>query len=281
MWLIKFFSSRLKFLYTVISLILFGVVANLDFLTGSDLYFAIFYMVPIFIATWFVGRYLGILLSYFSAVVWFIDDAIAPRPYANSFIPLWNITLKLAFFLIIVYVLAALKRALKSIQVLSKNDTLTGLTNRELFFELAHKELYRMRRHKHPFTFVYIDIDNLKEINEKFGHSAADLLLRTLAGTIKKESRFSDILARLGDDEFGLILQETNHESAQAVVTRIKNSIDNLMQKNNWPVTFSIGVLTFIIPPKSVDEVINKAEKIVFSIKNEGGNNVKFELYGA
>lgn len=279
--MIKFFSSRLKFLYTVISLILFGVVANLDFLTGSDLYFAIFYMVPIFIATWFVGRYLGILLSYFSAVVWFIDDAIAPRPYANSFIPLWNITLKLAFFLIIVYVLAALKRALKSIQVLSKNDTLTGLTNRELFFELAHKELYRMHRHKHPFTFVYIDIDNLKEINEKFGHSAADLLLRTLAGTIKKESRFSDILARLGDDEFGLILQETNHESAQAVVTRIKNSIDNLMQKNNWPVTFSIGVLTFIIPPKSVDEVINKAEKIVFSIKNEGGNNVKFELYGA
>ncbi|MEK7877363.1 MAG: SulP family inorganic anion transporter, partial [Pseudomonadota bacterium] len=105
-------------------------------------------------------------------------------------------------------------------------------------------------------------------------------LLRMAAQTIQSKIRSSDLIARLGGDEFALLLPETQSEAAQIVVKRIHRFLLDLAQRNEWPVTFSFGVATFLRPPESVEEMIKKADALMVAAKNSGGNTVRHEIIG-
>ncbi len=94
-------------------------------------------------------------------------------------------------------------------------DLLTGAVNSRFFHDLATMEIDRSRRYERPFTVVFIDLDNFKTVNDPFGHSAGDRVLRAMVSSARKHLRKTDVLARLGGDEFGLLLYETDEESAR------------------------------------------------------------------
>lgn len=163
---------------------------------------------------------------------------------------------------------------------LSRLDSLTGAINRKAFYDIAGNELKRLRRYKHPFTVAYMDIDNFKMINYKFGHSAGDSLLRAVTQALKSSTRDVDVISRFGGDEFAILLPETPAEPSQLVLSRLKTRLLETMDKNAWPVTFSFGAVTFLTPPSSVEEIIKKATVLMYSAKNSGSNTVDQEVFG-
>ena len=255
-------------------------VGILNHLAGPDLSTWILYLIPIFLITWFTERWIGFLMSTITALTWLIADYTSGANYLDRAVPYWNYTARLCSFIIFTFILSALKSAMEKEKELSRIDFLTGVGNGRYFIELANMEINRARRNEHPLTVVYIDLDNFKTINDRYGHSTGDNLLRLVANTIKSNIRLMDTVARLGGDEFAILLPETGPELAEAITRKLQKINLEIMQKNGWPVTFSIGVVTFIHPPTTVDEILKKSDNLMYTAKNNGKNMIKHEVSG-
>ena len=255
-------------------------VGILNHLAGPDLSTWILYLIPIFLITWFTERWIGFLMSTITALTWLIADYTSGANYLDRAVPYWNYTARLCSFIIFTFILSALKSAMEKEKELSRIDFLTGVGNGRYFIELANMEINRARRNEHPLTVVYIDLDNFKTINDRYGHSTGDNLLRLVANTIKSNIRLMDTVARLGGDEFAILLPETGPELAEAITRKVQKINLEIMQKNGWPVTFSIGVVTFIHPPTTVDEILKKSDNLMYTAKNNGKNMIKHEVSG-
>jgi diguanylate cyclase (GGDEF)-like protein len=275
----EYFNKQSKLFLITLGLLLVLFIGVLNFLTGTEISRVTFYLLPISLVTWFVGRWTGILLSGASAITWFIADSTGGAIYQHYLIPYWNATMIFGFFSIFSYVLSTLKNTVEREKKAARIDALTGVANGRFFYELANIELSRASRYKHPFTVAYMDVDNFKFVNDRFGHSTGDSLLRLVAETIRNNIRESDTIARLGGDEFAILMPETGYESAQMVISRVQKSLLDVKQKNGWPVTFSIGVATFIRPPNSVDETVKKSDELMFAVKNKGKNSTRHKIF--
>ena len=262
-------------------LLLTMMLGVIDYLTGPDLSFLIFYFVPVFLVTWFIGFRAGVFISVVGSVAWFLVDVlIRSSSYIHPLIPYWNAAAKLGFFLILTYLLSLLKESLDREKRLARKDELTGAANRRAFLESAGIELNRASRHRRPFTVAYLDVDGFKQVNDRLGHSAGDALLCAMTKTAQIHLRAIDLFARLGGDEFGLLLPETGYEEAQVVLKKIQVSFLNVMDKNGWPVTFSIGAVTWLSPPSTTDEMIRHADRLMYHVKGTGKNEIRHEQYG-
>lgn len=140
-------------------------------------------------------------------------------------------------------------------------------------------ELNKAKRFKRPFTIIFLDLDNFKEVNDNFGHDQGDAALCSVARTTAENIRSVDIFARLGGDEFAVFLPETGPDAADTIVKKLHASLLEAMQSNGWPITFSIGVATFDGEIGSVDQMIKKADDIMYSVKSSGKNNIKRQVF--
>lgn len=168
-----------------------------------------------------------------------------------------------------------LRSALERESRLSRTDPATGVANRRLFIEFAKVELESAHKFSHPLTVVYIDIDNFKMINDTCGHHTGDQVLQTVAETIKNSLRETDVVARLGGDEFAMLLPKSEYEPAQIVIRRVQKRLLESMERQKLTTTFSIGAVTFIQPPTSVEEMIKQADCLMYLVKNNGKNKIE------
>jgi len=272
-------AQRSKFFWTVMGFVLIAVVGLVDYLTGYEISFSLFYLIPVSIMAWFTGRRYGIAASIVSAMVWLLADITAGQSYSHPAIYVWNSLVRFSFFVIVTLLLTGLEKILKHEKELSSIDFLTGAVNARLFSELLQKEIHRSQRYKHPFTLAYIDLDNFKTINDQLGHTMGDNVLFTVVNHAKGLLRKTDTIVRLGGDEFAFLLPETEVNGATSAISKVQNSLLAEMEKKNWPVTFSIGVLTFKDPPNSSDEAIKLVDDLMYSVKNQGKNAIKFAVY--
>ena len=111
----------------------------------------------------------------------------------------------------------------EQLRELAITDSLTNILNRRGFLEMADVEFDRFKRYGETFSFVIIDLDRLKNINDTYGHPVGDQAIQKLVEVIKQEKRFSDTTGRLAGDEFGLLLPNTNPDQTLEVMSRIKN----------------------------------------------------------
>ncbi len=277
------FSSNIEKLskpFKILSgFVLIGVIGILDFLTGYEISFSVFYVIPISFITWLIGRRLGIMASLASAFVWLAADVVSGNPYSYPLIPIWNSLIRFSFFIIITLLLSALKSAMEHEKELARRDNLTGAVNSRLFFELLQMEIDRLRRYGHPFTIVYIDLDNFKIVNDRFGHITGDQVLRTVVGYAKKHLRKTDVIARLGGDEFALLLPETIQESARVALSKLQVGLLEEMKQNDWPITFSVGVLTCSAAPSEAEEVVKTVDELMYSVKRGSKNAIRYANY--
>jgi len=136
------------------------VLGLIDYATGHDYAFSIFYVFPVALAVWFINAKAGILLSLFSVVVWDVSNRLAgEEQFPNPFIAYWNTATRFGFFIIITTLLTRLRQALEHERVLSRTDYLSGVLNSRAFYALAAAEIERQQRHLHPFSLAYIDLD--------------------------------------------------------------------------------------------------------------------------
>ena len=258
---------------------LIGLIGIIDFLTGYEFAFSAFYVLPISLVTWVTGRQIGLLASFISAVVWLTADLATQHPYSNPFIPVWNTLIRFAFFVIITLLLSALRIAMQRESELARTDYLTGAMNLRFFNELAQMEIDRLERYGRPFTLAYFDLDNFKLLNDRFEHATGDQALREVASCVRGHIRKTDIFARIGGDEFVLLLPETNRENACIALPKIQGDLLNHMQKNNWPITFSIGALTCNVAPGSIEELVKSADDLMYEVKHHGKNGIEYSIF--
>jgi diguanylate cyclase (GGDEF)-like protein len=272
-------EKKSKLFHIITSTIIACTLGCLDYITGYEFSIYLFYVLPIFLATWFVNQYFGYGFSVASAVMGLVVDITTHRPYSDILFPIWDTLIRLAFFVIITHLLSSLKYLSHRERELSRTDHLTGAANSRHFYEAAQKETHRLRRHQHPFTVAYIDVDNFKHINDQFGHAKGDLVLKAVVDSIKKNIRAIDMVARLGGDEFALLLPETSEESARSTLKKVHGTLLEEMRRHQHPVTFSIGAVTYKTAPKSVDELVKIADELMYSAKLGGKNAIKFSTF--
>lgn len=267
-----------NFLWMVILLITI-LLGLLDYQTGFEFSFAFFYLLPVTLAAWTINRLAGFVISIVSAFVWLFSNLMAGEQYSSPLIPLWNAVTRLGFFFIVTWLLAELRQLLEHERLLAKTDFLTGILNRRAFYAYITEEIARSRRYQHPFTILYVDIDNFKLINDNFGHSSGDRLLQVVAQTIKHEIRLSDRVARLGGDEFAVLFPETNAIAAKDIVPRLRQTLLMEMKNNQWPITFSIGALTCQQTPPDNEELIRLADQLMYTVKNTSKDDIAYSVY--
>lgn len=162
---------------------------------------------------------------------------------------------------------------------LASTDSLTGILNRRSFLEMAEIQFDRYKRYNEIFSFVILDIDKLKTINDTYGHPAGDHSIKLIADTINEEKRSSDIVGRLAGDEFGILLPNTTAVKTLEVLVRIKNVLAETIiespSKQEFQVSFSAGIAEVKKTDKSYDDLYRHADRALFSAKNKGRNKIK------
>lgn len=264
------------------SVILVGVfllitVGTIDYLTGPGFSLSIFYLIPVLFVSWYAGKSSGIFISFLAAFVWLLAGLLGKKYHEHPVELYWDDIMELIFFLVVTILISALKNSLQREQLMAKTDYLTGVPNWRHFYEFAEEELSRSLRYHHPLTVIYFDIDNFKVVNDTMGHSAGDALLSLVATTVNKNIRANDMIARLGGDEFAMLLPESGPEAAENAINKAMDALKKAM-KDHWPVSFSVGMVTYLSPPATVDELLKKADHLMYSVKMAGKGAVRHQV---
>lgn len=264
-----------------LSLFLVFVVGLIDTVTGYEISFSLLYLAPVALAAWFAGAEAGSLVCALSAVIWIVADVLNGHRYSHVWIPVWNSLVRFGFFIITAYLLVALKSRLAFVQELARLDEMTGILNRRSFFLEAQRIFDMAVRKQSATTLLFIDLDDFKQINDVHGHAEGDRLLKTIAESMKRALRVTDLLARMGGDEFAVLLPETHTDAAKQVVEKLRNGLSQVASDNAWEIGFSIGALTFLRKPLTVDEAVHTTDLLMYSAKRKGKNMAVYETYGA
>ena len=143
---------------------------------------------------------------------------------------------------------------------------------------IVSQEAARSRRNRLYYTIAYIDVDNFKTINDTRGHAGGDKVLVSVARILVHNLRQTDTVARIGGDEFVLLLPETDAEHAQKAIDKLFARLNEAMRQKQIPVTFSMGVITFIDYLCPVDEMIQKTDRLMYEVKSSLKNDVRYEV---
>ena len=266
--------------WTAVGIGSIGLLGIIDTLTGNEITFSLFYMAPIVVVTWAVHQEAGLFMSLLSALTLLGAEVAAGQTYSSPSIYVWNTLIRAVFYVIVTYLVAELHKARREEQLAARTDFVSGAANARHFHELLQMEINRIHRYPHPVTVVYIDIDNFKLVNDLFGHKIGDEVLRSIATELKVQLRRTDIVARVGGDEFALLLPSTHQPEAKVVISKVKTNLVETMKQRNWPVTFSMGAVTCVSPPHSPEQLLNMADELMYQVKNSTKNDVRFFTWG-
>ncbi len=160
---------------------------------------------------------------------------------------------------------------------LAMTDELTGLSNRRSFFIRGGEEVKKARRYHTPLALIMLDIDRFKDINDTYGHEAGDEALQCLAETLRENSREVDVAARLGGEEFCILLPNTNASDAFILAERLRLAIEGegcFLDKQRMHLTASVGVAAFSGEMPDLDALLRSADAAMYQAKNQGRNRV-------
>jgi diguanylate cyclase (GGDEF)-like protein len=168
-------------------------------------------------------------------------------------------------------------RHAEELERLATTDGMTGIYNRRHFLILADHEWARACRYGHPLSFLMFDIDYFKYINDTYGHHAGDEVIVHLANLARSCKRAPDVLARIGGEEFALLLPETDLPQAQVVAERLRRDVSAhplVIASQPVPATVSIGVAARSPAMSSIGQLMAAADKALYDAKRSGRNRV-------
>lgn len=168
-----------------------------------------------------------------------------------------------------------LELALKKESRLARHDPLTNVANRRLFNEHLNTIFHLSNRIGFIFTLVFVDIDNFKSINDRFGHTIGDEVLIQTAKRLKSCARKSDLISRFGGDEFAVILEHKSVSTIEPIVSKIYDSLKKLYRNSAWPISVSMGAVCCDTHPPSQEALFEITDELLYKVKKSGKNAFK------
>lgn len=173
---------------------------------------------------------------------------------------------------------AALEQRIQELDILAATDALTGIANRRRFLERTREELARCKRYGNSLTFLMIDVDHFKAVNDTYGHDAGDQLLKILAMTMKDTLRATDTVGRLGGEEFGALLIEDSQKDVDGVARRLHEALRSacVLTERGQEICFtvSIGLADFEVGVNSAEDLMRRADTALYHAKRTGRNRI-------
>jgi diguanylate cyclase (GGDEF)-like protein len=168
-----------------------------------------------------------------------------------------------------------MRREREGHQRAATTDQLTGAANSRRFNAVAVGEVERAGRYGHAISLAFLDVDGFKSINDTLGHAEGDRVLARAGHLLQYGVRSSDTVARIGGDEFAILMPETKAEAAGDVLRRVRTELDRLVLSDGRRVSFSVGLVSFDRPPASVLEMTVSADELMYRAKNRGRDRME------
>ena len=267
-------SARHKGIVGLFALVCANFLAYCELVLSDGLNFSYLYLLPVFLASWFASRAMGITVGIWASAVWFAGEMILARNYANASTPMWNLLTRAGAFVASAAILAQLRAKFEEMSKLAARDFLTGLPNGNAFYELAASEMNQASSTE-PLTLATILVTGVQMVNYRFGYSAGDRVLCTIAKTIQQQAPRPDLVGRMGGTSFSVLLPNTTSENAHAILQKIHEALDVQRHQFAGPVTFCFSAIACAESTKTLAELLYQADNQMESIKVAGKDHIQ------
>lgn len=264
-----------RWLVMALSVTLVLALGVLDHVTGTELNIAVLFLLPIVPVTWLFGMRWAFPIAALSGMTMFTANHLSGLQYGNLLIPLWNFGSRFILVMLVARAIVYLHQTAVKAESLARIDPLTGVGNVRYFREAAELEIARARRYYQTFTMAFIDADDFKRINDSYGHESGDRMLRLIGESLTRSVRSTDLVARVGGDEFVLLLPMMSAEAAEGFLRKLRERLLAELAHPPGPLTCSIGAVTFETPPASVDEMLKLADDRMYLAKQIGRDTIR------
>lgn len=258
------------------------VIGEIDYLTGYEVGMGLFYLGPVALAAWGAGRWPGVFVAALCCVIWYVADWAAGAVYSHPAIPVWNALIRFGSFLIVGLLLTTLRQRLRALKRLATTDALTGLFSRHALGDRLRHDIALTQRRQSALTLAYVDVDDFKLVNDTHGHAQGDHLLQLVGSVLMRSTRKSDTAARVGGDEFVVVMPDTDGQGAAQVIQKIAREFQDAFGASHLQATCSIGVVTFqdtaLLSPSRAMAV---ADELMYRVKRKGKDAVEFAVWGS
>ncbi|MDP2316233.1 MAG: GGDEF domain-containing protein [Pseudomonadota bacterium] len=231
------------------------------------------YLVPVAAASWYGGPALGLATAGIASVAGATAGGFGDELLGRVVMPtLLHVSAA--------WLVGSLHSAYAHERALARTDPVTSAPNRRAFEEHARALLRRHVRSGRPFTAACLDVDGFKGINDRMGHAEGDRVLRAVAETLTRSVRAADLVARYGGDEFALLLPDTDERGASLLLARLRGELYDAMAQHGWPVTFSVGAVTFRALPRNERDLMQIVDARMYEAKKGGKDQLIHEIRG-
>jgi len=255
-------------------------VAYVDYTTGTELRVFPLYFLPVLAVSLRLGRWPGLATAAACAAAWDLSNRLAGMRGGRPSIGLANLLVMAIAFGAVALLGAAQRGWLRRERAISRTDGLTGLLNGRGFYEAAAVELARSSRYRHPLTIAYVDLDDFKGINDRFGHARGDAVLVAVARALRRACRSTDLVGRLGGDEFVILFPETGRDAAEPALVKLRSRVQEVESQDGARVAASIGSVSFAKLPSDVEALVHEADAAMYAVKASGKNGLRCLSYG-
>ncbi len=265
-------TSRAPILFPVHVVILAGI-GVFEYFAAPGVSMLLFYVTVTAAASWSIGKKWGTATGAVAAAV-----ELAVRAAAGTDAPLslaWDVLTILIVCVAVARLVFYTRRHIEAERDLIRKDYLTGIDNIRSFYEDGVLEMERCRRARVPLTIVYMDIDDLESLNDALGHRVGDRALQSVAATLKDSLRITDIVARIGGDEFAILLPGGDYSQSTTVIRRLQSAVTGVLAGKKWPITVTTAAITYLSIPDSIDHLIKGVEESMTIVKQSTDDPVR------
>ncbi len=272
-------STTQKWLLTAACFVLIDLIARLHYVTGFAYEFNSLYTLPLLASAWCLGNIACVCTTVFCLAEWAYTDIRLDGGQSGLLPLVCNTATRAVTIGCVIVLLKRLRRALQQEWDNSRQDQLSGLWNRRYFLELGATILTFAKRHDLPVTMAFMDLDRFKEVNDTLGHAVGDDLLRTVAAGMRAHFRAEDLLARLGGDEFAAIMPGMTAQDARTRLESLRDKIREAMGQRRWPVTLSIGAVSFVVVEGGIEDMVSAADAVMYEAKAAGRDRLVLRAF--
>ncbi|CAN7659863.1 GGDEF domain-containing protein [Rhizobium sp. LjRoot30] len=257
-------------------------VAALDYWSAGwsrlQVCYASAYIIPIAVASFTLGRQLGLAFALAAATVTLSKGFTLTESF-NAAIWMQNAVPRIAAFAFVTISAATFRRSYDAVLMLAASDRMTGALNRAAFHHYAPALLDATRRQRDCALLLFIDLDDFKSVNDRHGHEAGDRVLQLFGSVAGSAMRRGDCLGRIGGDEFAALIPTSSISAARQLAAALHERFTQALHASDMPVTCSVGAL--VATPENADQLnslLRRADNLMYQSKKEGKNAFVFDI---